>query len=48
MILLTFASVNYVLFVTDTENLARLWRAVSELSRRKKVGAFNVLPASRG
>ena len=33
--------------VTGTETLVRLWRAVSELWRREKVGAFNPPPASR-
>ena len=42
MLFLSFASVTYVLFVTGTENFARA-RAVSELWRREKSGAFNAL-----
>ena len=36
--LLNFASVNYVLFVTGSENLERMRGAVSEVWRREKVG----------
>ena len=38
LVFFKLASVNYVLFVTGTENLARLWRVVSELWRRGKSG----------
>ena len=42
--LLNFASVNYVLFVTGSENLERMRGAVSEVWRREKVGSFNAPP----
>ena len=42
-----FASVNYVLFATASENLARLQSSVSELWRREKVELWRWTPWSR-
>ena len=42
-----FASVDYVLFVTGTENLARLRRAVSEIWCDEKVGCLTPPPPSK-
>ena len=41
---LYFTSLNYVSVVTDTENLASLRCAVSELWRGEKVDVFNAPP----
>ena len=40
----SFVSVNYILFVTGAKNLLRLRRAVTEILRSEKLGAFSPPP----